>query len=138
MAIGFAPVPAGVAIPPISGAVGTGDHESTTEVALQRFETRVTQHADAEWQQNGGDGHVRDPHRQRCSDRQEPQQHTVRASTEDEEDIQDQSCAEPRTAEARRENEHADEEGDDRIPESGCDNRCVVGDSKDGDQQQYE
>ena len=104
------------------------DHQRPAEVALERLEPGVREHADAERQHDSGHGHIGDPHREQRTRRDEPKQDAVRAGAGQSQHVQHHPGAQPRDGEAGRQEEYADEEHHQRIAEPGPHGRGEVRD----------
>ena len=113
------------------------DHQRTAEVALPRLEVRVAQDADPERQEQRGDRHVGDPHREERADDQEPQKHAVRPGPNHAQDVQHETRPETGVREAGRQKQDADEESDQRVAEAGADDRRIVGDAEHRNQEEH-
>ena len=126
-------------MPPISGPNAQRNHQRAPEVALPGSQACVVQQPDAEGQQHRRDRHVGNPHRDQRADDEKAEQRRDRCACRPAAARGTMSrVPRPDCVNACRENQDADEEGDDRVAKAGAHDRAEVGDAECRNQQDDE
>ena len=109
---------------------GAGNHERATEIAFERLELGVLQHANPEREQDRCDGHICYPHRERGAHDEEPEEHAIRSGAHAAQDVEREPGAETGAAERGRQQQDTEKERNDGIAETGAHDDGIVFDAE--------